>query len=104
MLTLVAAKRTASVIAFMMLQLLVQYVSRPALFFSSAAVTNDIGLVQTCNWKCIGRQHIVNFRNLDRDLSRSPMPITRRLLVPGPTERQRNCDEQHQCGIYCVQS
>src|SRR5436305_14260172 len=33
MLTLVAAKRTASVIAFMMLELLVPYVSRPALFF-----------------------------------------------------------------------
>jgi hypothetical protein len=66
----------------MMLQLLVLYVSRPALFLSSVAIANDIGLVQTCNSKCV-RQRIVNFRNLDRELSRSLMPIATRLRVVG---------------------
>src|SRR5437879_1996334 len=101
MLTLIAAKKTASVIVFMMIDLLALFVSRPALFFVVCGHANDIALVQTCNWKCI-RQPIVNFRDLDREPSRSPMPITRRLLVLRPTERQRNCDKQHQCGIHGV--
>src|SRR6266566_4668643 len=68
MLTLIAAKKTASVIVFMMIDLLALFVSRPALFFVVCGQANDIALVQTCNWKCI-RQHIANFRNLDRALS-----------------------------------
>src|SRR3979411_2059153 len=102
MLPLVAAKKTASVIALMMLELLAFYVSRPAMFLSSAAIANDISLVQTCNRKSIWRTSSIS--EILIALSRSSTPITRQLLVRGPTEHQRNCDEQQQCSVHSVQS
>jgi hypothetical protein len=68
MLPLVAAKKTASVIAFMMLELLAFYVSRPAMFFIVCG-HRERYLVGANLQPEIHLAHIVNFRNPDRAFS-----------------------------------
>src|SRR5436853_5336870 len=103
MLTLVAAKRTASVIAFMMLELLVPYVSRPALFFVICGHRKRYRVGANLQLETHQGAH----RQFQKSGSRT-FSITnadhQTAFVLGPTERQRKRDEQQQCGIHGVKS